>query len=78
MKDILAIRRILADIYYLRNMAVTAVDERDQTTLVNELREMKRKIATLEAMAIQMEASDPMPTSELDRIAKQHTTGGPI
>ena len=50
MKDILAIRRILADIYYLRNSAVTAVDERDQTTLANELKEMKRKIATLEAM----------------------------
>ena len=24
------------------------------------------------------ETSDPMPASELDRLAKQHTTGGPI
>ena len=50
MKDILAIRRKLADIHYLRNMAVVAVNERDQTTLRNKLKDMRRKIDALDAM----------------------------
>lgn len=50
MKDILAIRRILADIHYLRDMAVVAVNERDAITLLNKLKDMRRKIDTLESM----------------------------
>ena len=43
MKDILMLRRLLADIHYSRVAAITAVNERDETTL-------KRKISTIEAM----------------------------
>lgn len=50
MKNILGIRRMLADIHYIRIVAITAVDERDKTKLLNKLKEMKRKIATLESM----------------------------
>jgi len=50
MKDILAIRARLADIYSLRNMAVVAVNERDTTTLKNKLTGMRRKIDAIEAM----------------------------
>ena len=50
MKDILAIRRALADIHYLRNRAVVAVNERDTTTLRNKLKDMRRKIDALDAM----------------------------
>lgn len=50
MKDINNIRRILANIYYFRNVAVTAVDERDENTLLNKLKDMRREIDTLETM----------------------------
>lgn len=50
MKDILLLRTYLADIHNLRNMAVVAVNERDETTLKNKLTAMKRKIAIIEAM----------------------------
>jgi uncharacterized protein (UPF0371 family) len=49
-KNILGIRRMLADIHYIRVMAITAVDERDKITLLNKLKEMRRKIAALESM----------------------------
>ena len=49
-KNIHGIRRILVDIHYIRARAITAVDERDKTELLNKLKEMKRKIATLESM----------------------------
>ena len=50
MKNIHGIRRKLVDIHYIRAMAITAVDERDKTTLLNKLKEMRRKIAELGSM----------------------------
>ena len=49
-KNILGIRRMLADIHYIRVMALTAVDKRDKTALLNKLKEMRQKISALESM----------------------------
>ena len=49
MKNILHLRRLFADLYMLRNMALTAIDERDEQTVRNKLKDMQRKIDVIEA-----------------------------
>lgn len=50
MKNISKLRVLLADIHNLKNAAIVAVNERDEGTLLNKCKDMKRKIDAIEAM----------------------------
>jgi hypothetical protein len=49
MKNILQLRRMFADLHYLRNMALVGVAARDKQLIRNKLKDMRRKIDAIEA-----------------------------